>query len=104
MTPLLLFASLAALLVSASAQNNVIVSGATWTDTSGNVIQAHGAGIFKVGSTFYWVGEDKSHNSALFKAVSCYKVDSRGPRYLTTGSYHFHSLPIWSIGIARMMH
>lgn len=26
----------------------VIVPGATWVDTSGNVIQAHGAGIMKV--------------------------------------------------------
>ncbi|KAI0093999.1 glycosyl hydrolase [Irpex rosettiformis] len=49
-----------------------IVSGATWTDTSGNAIQAHGAGILKVGSTFYWFGEDKTENSALFHAVSCY--------------------------------
>jgi len=68
----------------------VIVPGATWTDTSGNVIQAHGGGFLKVsiftgsfllwhsssqvGSMFYWFGEDKSHNSALFKAVSCYSV------------------------------
>ncbi|KJA29316.1 carbohydrate-binding module family 35 protein [Hypholoma sublateritium FD-334 SS-4] len=51
----------------------VIVPGATWTDTSGNVIQAHGAGILKVGSQYYWFGEDKSLNSALFKAVSCYQ-------------------------------
>ncbi|KAJ3016070.1 hypothetical protein NUW54_g888 [Trametes sanguinea] len=51
---------------------SVIVPGAPWKDTSGNAIQAHGAGILKVGSTFYWFGEDKSHNSALFKAVSCY--------------------------------
>lgn len=29
-------------------QNNLIVSGATWTDTSGSTIQAHGAGILKV--------------------------------------------------------
>ncbi|KAF5356070.1 hypothetical protein D9756_004010 [Leucocoprinus leucothites] len=50
----------------------VIVPGATWTDTSGNVIQAHGGGFLKVGSTYYWFGEDKSHNSGLFKAVSCY--------------------------------
>jgi hypothetical protein len=50
----------------------VIVPGATWTDTSGNVIQAHGGGFLKVGSTYYWYGEDKSHNSGLFKAVSCY--------------------------------
>ncbi|TFY68540.1 hypothetical protein EVG20_g3526 [Dentipellis fragilis] len=54
----------------ASAQD--IVAGATWTDTSGNAIQAHGGGFLKVGSTYYWFGEDKSHNSALFKAVSCY--------------------------------
>jgi hypothetical protein len=30
------------------AQAAVIVPGATWTDTSGNVIQAHGGGILKV--------------------------------------------------------
>ncbi|KAJ8454635.1 hypothetical protein ONZ51_g12914 [Trametes cubensis] len=51
---------------------SLIVPGAPWMDTSGNPIQAHGAGLLKVGSTFYWFGEDKSHNSALFKAVSCY--------------------------------
>ncbi|EIW60508.1 galactan 1,3-beta-galactosidase [Trametes versicolor FP-101664 SS1] len=51
---------------------SLIVPGAPWKDTSGNAIQAHGAGILKVGSTFYWFGEDKSHNSASFKAVSCY--------------------------------
>ncbi|KAI3615662.1 glycosyl hydrolase family 43 protein [Moniliophthora roreri] len=50
----------------------VIVPGATWTDMSGNVIQAHGGGFLKVGSTFYWYGEDKAHNSGLFRAVSCY--------------------------------
>ncbi|KAL0950694.1 hypothetical protein HGRIS_007471 [Hohenbuehelia grisea] len=50
----------------------VIVPGATWTDTSGNVIQAHGGGFLKVGSTWYWHGEDKAHNSGSFRAVSCY--------------------------------
>ncbi|PAV22245.1 galactan 1,3-beta-galactosidase [Pyrrhoderma noxium] len=34
--------------------------------------ETHGAGILKVGTTFYWFGEDKSLNSALFHAVSCY--------------------------------
>ncbi|KDR85274.1 hypothetical protein GALMADRAFT_131985 [Galerina marginata CBS 339.88] len=53
-------------------QAALIVPGAAWTDTTGNVIQAHGGGFLKVGSTYYWFGEDKSHNSALFKAVSCY--------------------------------
>ncbi|KAF9056450.1 galactan 1,3-beta-galactosidase [Panaeolus papilionaceus] len=61
-----------ALLAASVVQAAVIVPGATWTDTSGNVIQAHGGGFLKVGSTFYWYGEDKSHNSGLFKAVSCY--------------------------------
>ncbi|KDQ54900.1 carbohydrate-binding module family 35 protein [Jaapia argillacea MUCL 33604] len=52
--------------------DTVIVPGATWTDTSGNVIQAHGGGILTVGNTFYWFGEDKASNSDLFTAVSCY--------------------------------
>ena len=38
--------SLLSLLAGAHAQST-IVSGATWTDTSGNAIQAHGAGILK---------------------------------------------------------
>lgn len=69
----------------------LVVPGAAWTDTSGNLIQAHGGGFLKVsamflfigqnsyysqvGSTYYWHGEDKSANSALFKAVSCYSVN-----------------------------
>lgn len=68
--------------------SNVLVPGATWYDTSGNVIQAHGGGFLKVDSTYYWFGEDKAANSALFsvspikngmkyalwasQAVSCY--------------------------------
>ncbi|TEB39093.1 galactan 1,3-beta-galactosidase [Coprinellus micaceus] len=57
---LLAFASIASSSLSNAA---VIVPGATWTDTSGNVIQAHGGGILKAGSTWYWHGEDKTHNS-----------------------------------------
>ncbi|EEB91510.1 hypothetical protein MPER_10115, partial [Moniliophthora perniciosa FA553] len=63
---------LAAIGLSLNTYAAVIVPGATWTDTSGNVIQAHGGGILKVGSTFYWHGEDKAHNSGSFRAVSCY--------------------------------
>ncbi|PPR00261.1 hypothetical protein CVT24_005009 [Panaeolus cyanescens] len=78
------FSVLAASIVARAA---VIVPGATWTDTSGNVIQAHGGGFLKVGSTFYWFGEDKAHNSGLFKAVSCYTSND------LTGEYvmWFHS-------------
>ncbi|TFK40885.1 glycosyl hydrolase [Crucibulum laeve] len=36
-------------ILSACSRAVVIVPGATWTDTSGNVIQAHGGGILKAG-------------------------------------------------------
>ena len=48
-----------------------IVPGAVWNDTQGNVIQAHGEGIIKVGGTYYWLGEDKT-NGAPFQNVKCY--------------------------------
>ncbi|KAH7929371.1 glycoside hydrolase family 43 protein [Leucogyrophana mollusca] len=70
------FASLVALAIAFSLlahADNVIVPGASWTDTSGTVIQAHGAGILTVGKEFYWFGEDKADNSYLFSAVTCYK-------------------------------
>ncbi|TDL20596.1 Arabinanase/levansucrase/invertase [Rickenella mellea] len=35
---------------------NLIVPGAQWRDTDGNVISAHGGGIVHVNNTFYWVG------------------------------------------------
>jgi len=49
-----------------------IQNGVFWNDTSGKRIEAHGAGFLKVGDTWYWFGEDKSQNSAAFKAVNCY--------------------------------
>ena len=52
--------------------NSCVVTPATqWTDTAGNRMQAHGAGIFTVGSTYYLVGEDKTAGST-FTAVACY--------------------------------
>jgi Ricin-type beta-trefoil lectin domain/Glycosyl hydrolases family 43 len=48
-----------------------ITPGSVWTDTSGSVIQAHGEGITKVGSTYYWLGEDKTSGSP-FQNVKCY--------------------------------
>ncbi|EGO02770.1 glycoside hydrolase family 43 protein [Serpula lacrymans var. lacrymans S7.3] len=60
------------ILLSLTRAENVIVPGAAWTDTNGNVIQAHGTGLLKVDNTFYWFGEDKTDNSALFEAVPCY--------------------------------
>jgi PPE-repeat protein len=48
-----------------------ITPGSVWQDTQGNVIQAHGEGIIKVGTTYYWLGEDKTNGSA-FQNVKCY--------------------------------
>lgn len=47
--------------------------GAPWFDTSGDHIQAHGGGCLKVGAYYYWVGENKSDDSALFSTVALYR-------------------------------
>ncbi|MGQ4666063.1 OmpL47-type beta-barrel domain-containing protein [Metabacillus halosaccharovorans] len=51
--------------------------GETWYDTEGNPIQAHGGGFLQQTHEdgkpiYYWVGENKIHNSAVFHAVSLY--------------------------------
>ncbi len=56
---------------SASAAPVTITPGTVWTDTTGNVIQAHGEGITKVGDTYYWLGEDKTSGSP-FQNIRCY--------------------------------
>ncbi|KAL8298871.1 hypothetical protein RB597_007478 [Gaeumannomyces tritici] len=48
-----------------------IVPGGTWTADNGEHVQAHGAGVLKVGDTWYMVGEDKTGGSA-FQNVNCY--------------------------------
>lgn len=50
---------------------HTIRPGAVWRDTAGAVIQAHGAGMIKVGSTYYWFGEDKTDGYA-FQNINCY--------------------------------
>lgn len=47
--------------------------GQPWFDTSGNPIQAHGAGFLEHDDWYYWVGEDKAHNSASFNGVNLYR-------------------------------
>jgi len=62
----------------AGAGNDVIVTitnGGYWQDTQGNRIEAHGAGVIRSGTKWYWIGEDKSANSGNFKAVNCYASD-----------------------------
>jgi hypothetical protein len=58
------------LTISASAQSSII-SGAPWKDTSGNLLAAHGAGILKVGSTYYMIGENDSSGGG-FQGINCY--------------------------------
>jgi len=53
------------------ATRNVIRPGTIWLDTFGRVIQAHGAGMIKVGKEWFWFGEDKT-NGSLFQNVTCY--------------------------------
>jgi hypothetical protein len=47
-------------------------NGGFWSDANGDRIEAHGGGLLRVDDTWYWFGEDKSGNSANFKAVNCY--------------------------------
>jgi hypothetical protein len=54
----------------AQAATATIAPGTMWTDTAGNRLQAHGVGVFTVGSTYYMVGEDKVAGST-FTAVAC---------------------------------
>lgn len=46
--------------------------GVQFTDTSGNLVQAHGGGVIKVGSYYYWFGENRQPNNQ-FRAVSVYR-------------------------------
>lgn len=38
---------------------------------TGTHVQAHGGGIIQVGSTYYWIGEDKT-NGSVFRSINCY--------------------------------
>ncbi|MBD0378956.1 RICIN domain-containing protein [Paenibacillus sedimenti] len=49
-----------------------VQNGIQFKDTSGNVIHAHGGGVIKVGSYYYWFGENRN-SDGTFNAVSCYR-------------------------------
>jgi hypothetical protein len=51
----------------------VTVTNATqFPDTGGNPVHAHGGGVLKVGSYYYWFGENRNANNT-FRAVSAYR-------------------------------
>ncbi|XHR27581.1 MAG: family 43 glycosylhydrolase [Chthoniobacteraceae bacterium] len=50
-----------------------VFPGLIWPDQHGRHVQAHGGGIIKVGSTWFWFGEDRSRENAPGKrCVACY--------------------------------
>jgi YD repeat-containing protein len=49
-----------------------LVNGVQWADTEGNPIQAHGGGVLKVGSDYYWFGENRNPDGTFY-AVSAYR-------------------------------
>jgi hypothetical protein len=54
-------------------KQNVIQPGELWPDNQGHHIQAHGGGIIKIGSTYYWYGEERSKDlDTNYRYVSCY--------------------------------
>ncbi|KAI1633066.1 glycoside hydrolase family 43 protein [Biscogniauxia mediterranea] len=58
-------------LASAAEASLQVVPGATWTTSNSQHLQAHGAGVIRVDSTYYLIGEDKTNGSA-FQNVNCY--------------------------------
>ncbi len=56
----------------ASAAPVSVLNGTQFTTTNGTPIQAHGGGVIKAGSYYYWFGENRNPNSTFF-AVSCYR-------------------------------
>ncbi|OLF07680.1 RICIN domain-containing protein [Actinophytocola xanthii] len=57
---------------SAVAAPVTITNGTQFTDTNGNVVHAHGGGVLKVGSYYYWFGENRNPDNT-FRAVSAYR-------------------------------
>lgn len=72
-----LTASLAALTLvfagpPAQAASVTVTNATQFTDTTGAVVHAHGGGVIKVGSYYYWFGENRNADNT-FKAVSVYR-------------------------------
>ncbi|MFF3942510.1 RICIN domain-containing protein [Streptomyces phaeofaciens] len=56
----------------ARAAAQTVPNGVQFTDTSGNVVHAHGGGVIKVGSYYYWFGEDRNADNT-FRSVDAYR-------------------------------
>ncbi|MDH6547894.1 RICIN domain-containing protein [Streptomyces sp. SAI-041] len=49
-----------------------VPNGVRFTDTSGGALHAHGGGVVKVGSYYYWFGEDRNADNT-FRYVDAYR-------------------------------
>src|SRR5262245_11575513 len=58
--------------VTAGAAPVTVTNGVQFTDASGALLHAHGGGMIKVGSYYYWFGENRNPD-ATFRAVSVYR-------------------------------
>ncbi|MFG3194446.1 RICIN domain-containing protein [Streptomyces omiyaensis] len=56
----------------AQAASVTITNATRFTDPNGNPVHAHGGGVVKVGSYYYWFGEDR-HADNSFRYVSAYR-------------------------------
>ncbi|MFB7330362.1 RICIN domain-containing protein [Streptomyces adustus] len=56
----------------ARAAAQTIANGTQFTDTSGAAVHAHGGGVVKVGSYYYWFGEDRNADNT-FRYVDAYR-------------------------------
>ncbi|MFC8096283.1 RICIN domain-containing protein [Streptomyces sp. NPDC057301] len=56
----------------AQAAPQTITNGTQFTDPSGNPVHAHGGGVIKVGSYYYWFGENRNADNT-FRYVDAYR-------------------------------
>jgi len=56
----------------ASAATVVVTNATQFVDTTGAVVHAHGGGVIKVGSYYYWFGENRNADNT-FRYVSAYR-------------------------------
>ncbi|MCZ4608136.1 RICIN domain-containing protein [Streptomyces sp. Lzd4kr] len=56
----------------AQAAPQTVATGTQFTDTSGNPVHAHGGGVLKVGSYYYWFGEHRNADNT-FRYVDAYR-------------------------------
>jgi hypothetical protein len=69
---LVLIASVALPAAPAQAAPVTVTNGVQFTDTSGNVVHAHGGGILQHGGYYWWFGENRNADNT-FRAVSVYR-------------------------------